>query len=55
MATFAAIDSAYEESRKAIEEGNVVLSEIASTPTPDDAVMGDETAHKKRRGRKEKR
>jgi hypothetical protein len=50
MATFSAIDSAYEESRLAIEEGKAVLSEIgasASTPT-NDTMMGDETAHKKR-------
>ncbi len=50
MATFSAIDSAYEESRLAIEEGRAVLSEIgasASTATHD-TMMGDETAHKKR-------
>jgi hypothetical protein len=44
IAAFAAIDSAYEESRMAIQEGNEILRQIAS-----DTIMGDETAHKKRR------
>jgi hypothetical protein len=33
MTTFASTDSTFEESRKAIKEGNTVLSETASTPT----------------------
>jgi hypothetical protein len=44
MATFSAIDSAYVESRMAIEEGKAILSQIGA----DDTMMGDETAHKKR-------
>jgi hypothetical protein len=49
MATFSAIDSAYEENQLAIKEGSAVLSEIgasASTAT-NDTMMDDETAHKK--------
>jgi hypothetical protein len=50
MATFSAIDSAYEESRLAIKEGRAVISEIGASASSatDDTMMGDETAHKKR-------
>jgi hypothetical protein len=53
MATFLALDTAYAESQMAIEEGKEILSEIgagAGTP-PNDTIMVDETAHKKRGAR----
>ena len=40
-----ALDEACQEGRAAIEEGEAMLREVASN----DSVMGDETAHKKRR------
>jgi hypothetical protein len=40
-----ALDEACQEGRTAIEEGEAILREVATN----DSVMGDETAHKKRR------
>ena len=43
----AALDEAYEEGCTAIEEGEAILRDVATTN--DDSVMDNQTAHKKRR------
>lgn len=47
----ASCEEAYQEGRTAIEEGEAILREVAlsTTHTMDDSIMGDETAHNKRR------
>jgi hypothetical protein len=42
---FAAYDEVYKESQKCIDEGKVIVGEIAKSG---DAIMGDKTAHMKR-------
>jgi hypothetical protein len=45
------IDQAYQEAQKTIEEGNAVLNDVSvsSTAATHDTMMGDESAHRKRR------
>jgi hypothetical protein len=44
------IDQAYQEAQWSIEEGNAVLNDVRASrsATRQDAMMGDETAHRKR-------
>jgi hypothetical protein len=47
------VDQAHQEAQSAVKEGNAVLDDVSDRSATQDAMMGDETAHRKREADKD--